>query len=121
MSDILTILGIIGGIIAVVVAIAGAVVLARASYARAQLEQLREHNTDLTDRNDFLEKEVLRLQGEKKAAEAARDVATEMVTQRADLQAHHEEVMQTHTRMFGVLEALKGILEEVLKNVRKHS
>jgi hypothetical protein len=119
MNDMLVILGIIGGAISITVGIAGIVVLARASYARAQLEQQRGHIADLTARDAFLEKEVDRLTAERSAAEAERDMAVEMVTQRADLEAHHAEVMKNHTRLFTLLNTIKGMLEEVLKNVRK--
>jgi outer membrane murein-binding lipoprotein Lpp len=120
-SEFMQVLGIVGTVIGFVTIIAGVVVLARASYARAQMEQLRQHNADLSAREAFLDKEVLRLTAEKKAAEAARDIATEMVTQRADLETHHAQVMKNHQRIFGLLDFITRLIEEVLTHVGKRS
>ncbi len=119
MSETVALLAIVGGVLSLCALVAGIVVVFRASYAKAQLEQQRGHIVDLDARKDYLEEENKRLAAEKITAEAERDLAVEMVTQRADLARHHEEVVQAHKRMFNYMTTIKTLLEEVLKNVRQ--
>ena len=111
-------------ILSIVVLFVGAFIFVKGAYNKARLTQLREQNEDLLQRVNFLESEMDRL----KASDEAKGrelivlteqnhTLTEMVTQRADvdavkaeLEAHHAEAMRGQSDIKGLLGDLKKVV-----------
>jgi acetolactate synthase small subunit len=125
MDNLAQVLGIIGLIISIPTAIGAGIALVRASYNKAQTEQLRQHNNDLRARVSDVEHELAEVKTELAASESisaqreqAIEVLTEAVTQRADLEKHHLEVMANYDAMSQILGQILAVMQEVVHHVR---
>lgn len=117
--DITDVLTVIGGFIAVLLAIGAGLALVRGSYNKARIEALRGDNSDLRDRVKDLEQTVERHETKEQALEARCEhleqeniTLLEGITQRADVEAlkskldsHHTQAMEKFDRMIQLLEA----------------
>lgn len=119
--DILQVLGVVGLIISIPTAIGAGLALVRASYNKAQTEQLRAHNEDLRKRVADVEHSEAALKEEVALLRGQNSMLGEMVTQRADLANHHTEVMANYDAMAQVLGQMMALIKEVLKHVSSKS
>lgn len=96
-------IGLIGGIAGIIILLTGAFVFVKGSYSKAKIEALRQDNSDLRDRVNDLEHEVAARRAkeeelEHKLIEATEkiDLLSEMVMQRANVEAIHDIVENHH-------------------------
>jgi len=85
MESVNALVAIIGGLLALIVAVAAAVAMARASFAKAQIEALRGDRDDLTARVQMLESENLRVSQALQVEQQARKVLERVVTGKEQL------------------------------------
>lgn len=138
MDNLQTALAIAGGLVVVIVALAGALVLVRGAYGNARIQALREDNEDLRNRVSDTEgeRDVYRLRAESLASENT--ILKDLTLQKANvdalkhaLLAHNAEEMDTlkeYTDL--IIQALEShdkraadMWEKVLKRLdeRRHS
>lgn len=119
MDNWLTILGVTGLILSVPTAIGAALALIRSSYNKAQTEQLRGFNDDLRGRVSDLETHEKVLEGRLQHVENENSMLREMVTQRADLQKHHQVVMESYDAMSELMGRTVTTVQEILVTVKE--
>lgn len=116
-TDLVDVVGIIGAIIAVLVALGGGAALVRGSYNKARIEALRGDNEDLrlrsNDQGREIERLLLQQQSDHQRIEHLENenrMLMDMVTQRAEvaevaakLDRHHREVMEKYDDMIAAI------------------
>lgn len=117
-------IAIIGGICGIIVFVAGALVIARSSFSKAQIEALREDNTDLRNRVKDLEDKETRNTAEISRLSGENELLKGMVTQRAqveqvlaELNVHHEAAMEVWDKMEHSLEDLNSGMSAVSREL----
>ena len=114
----------IGAMCGIIVLIAGALVIARSSFSRAQIEALREDNKDLRDRSDDHQKDIAHLESEVTRLSNENELLRGMVTQRAqveqvlaELNIHHEAAMEVWDRMDHSMSELNSGMVDVAREL----
>lgn len=112
------IIAIIVGVFGIIVLVAAAVAVARASFAKAQIESLRGDRDDLQKRVDFLEAENVRidaaLEAEKSKVKVLEGITVgkdHLVLIEKALQIHNEQMVEITRSIKESLEAIQAELK----------
>jgi FtsZ-binding cell division protein ZapB len=115
------VLGLIGLIISIPIAVGAGLALVRSSYNKARLEESDRDNERFRTRNGDLIKERDQLRVENDYLKEKNAILQEMVTQRAELEAHRTMVAKNHKIIMGQLERLLGAVDRVIEYVHPRS
>lgn len=103
----------------VIILVAAALAVAKANFAKAQLEALRGDVTDYQNREERHEKEIQELQRDLATERVARQALEKVVTGRDLLEAinttlrnHHEAAIDGQKKIYTTLEELVSAFEE---------
>jgi predicted nuclease with TOPRIM domain len=110
MNPYLQTLTVIGAIIAIPAAVGAALALMRGAYYKARLEETDQDNVRVRERLTSCEHSEEQLKVKVKGLEDKNVILQEMVTQRADVQHHHN---LQEERFNEVMEVLGEILREI--------
>lgn len=108
-------LSIIATVLAILASASAVLVYVRGAWAKARIVALQEHNKDLTDRVDYLEKTETRLLTEVGHLSSENETLKQMVTQRArvdevliKLEEHHQRAVELWRDVIRRIERLRG-------------
>lgn len=110
----------LGGIFGLIVLIAAALAVARANFAKAQIEALRGDRDDLDARSKRQAEEILELQADLKAEKVARLALEKVVTGRelmedlkTELNSHHLAAMAGQKTLLDTMNDVDGVLNAI--------
>lgn len=127
MGNLTQVVGVIGAIISVCLAIGAGIALVRGSYNRARMDALRQDNADLRVRQDDTHKELVDCQNKLALAEGRithleqeKELLTALVTQRAEfekvldaLNNHHERAEETWAALAAAMMQVAARLDKM--------
>jgi len=110
---------IIAGVFGVIVIVAAALAVAKANFAKAQIEALRGDVVDYEKRTERQEKEIEELQRDLETERVARQALEKVVTGRDLLEALNATLKNHHDAAMGGLQGIHSTLEELVAAIEE--